>query len=547
MKKHGNELTSVILSAALIFFVIAVIMWRPFTPNDPADKANDFNTGWFIKDGDGECREFDAFNQSISTPQLTLYHEMVSPSDTVCLGFYNSNCAVSLYVDDELIYDYSSLSELKRGVMPGNNFAYTPLTQGSEIKIVYESLDSVIIHGFHVGSAQELARIPQVQCLATVIGVISTLVAMIILFAMIMLSRERKKIHQIYFPLNISILLITAWGLTNTQLLEMFNIPIGFITILFLELFMVMLIPFLVFMSKSCMRFVNGDIVMIILLCVNFIAQNALHFTGIAFLSQLRPISYLCNIASLFTVLMQVIVENKTQKSISSRSLLIGFIALMLFSAFQLIYNNTRFIGNSTFYLQIGISFFVASQVFYISHNLFVLAEDGYRAEAYLKLAKTDPLTGINNRMAMVMAMDNLAEEKEGKIRFGCIICDLNNLKRANDTFGHSAGDELISGLAHCLDECFAGRGTAYRTGGDEFHVLFPDTDIDMPTMLLKMDEAIENYNKAASYPISCARGSAIGYVDSSDTGAMYRIIQTADKEMYEQKREYHRIMQDRN
>ena len=547
MKNHGNELTTVLMSAALIFVVIALIIWQPFTQNSRSELITNSNTGWYIESDRMDSKEFDAYNKVIDSKELTLYHSIASSTDIACIGFYNAGCAVSVYVDDVPVYKYGSLSELKRGVMLGNNFIYTPITSGNKLKIVYESIDNIIIHGFYTGSARALSTMPQIQNLASVIGIISTFIAMMVLFIFIMFSRERKAIHQKYFALNVSILMITAWGLTSTQILEMFHIPVGAVTFIGYELLMTMLIPFLVFMSKACTRFVRGDVLMIILLSINFIAQNALHFTGIAFLSQLHWITLLLIFVSGLMLLIQVIVEYTTQKTSLSRYLLIGFIFLMLCSSFQIIYNQTRFVGSSSFYLQLGISFFVIMQIIYIAHDIFRLAEEGYRAEAYLKLAKTDPLTGINNRMAMSLAMDNLAQTHSGKIRFGCIICDLNNLKRTNDTFGHSAGDALISGLAHCLDECFAGRGTAYRTGGDEFHVLFPDTDIDMPTMLLKMDEALESYNKTASYPISCARGSAVGYVDCSDTNAMYRILQTADKEMYEQKREYHRIMQDRN
>jgi len=54
-----------------------------------------------------------------------------------------------------------------------------------------------------------------------------------------------------------------------------------------------------------------------------------------------------------------------------------------------------------------------------------------------------------------------------------CVVSfDINDFKRVNDTLGHSAGDELLQHLAHCLQsEIRQGQDTAYRIGGDEFLV----------------------------------------------------------------------------
>ena len=52
------------------------------------------------------------------------------------------------------------------------------------------------------------------------------------------------------------------------------------------------------------------------------------------------------------------------------------------------------------------------------------------------------------------------------------LLFDLNGFKHYNDTFGHPAGDELLSRLGGALRDAVGEDGTAYRIGGDEFCVL---------------------------------------------------------------------------
>ena len=82
----------------------------------------------------------------------------------------------------------------------------------------------------------------------------------------------------------------------------------------------------------------------------------------------------------------------------------------------------------------------------------------------------TDSLTGLPNRRRL---MDDLAEAMEDDAG-ALALFDLDGFKAYNDTFGHLAGDALLTRLGHRLqrDRGRTGDGTAYRLGGDEFCVL---------------------------------------------------------------------------
>lgn len=88
-----------------------------------------------------------------------------------------------------------------------------------------------------------------------------------------------------------------------------------------------------------------------------------------------------------------------------------------------------------------------------------------------VKLSNTDRLTDCYNRRAYE---DKLNEYKNFGMSndFVYIAVDINGLKKANDTLGHQAGDELICGAATLLKNCFKEFGNVYRIGGDEFAVM---------------------------------------------------------------------------
>ena len=85
--------------------------------------------------------------------------------------------------------------------------------------------------------------------------------------------------------------------------------------------------------------------------------------------------------------------------------------------------------------------------------------------------ARTDPLTSLANRRALMEELERHIEDEEP---FTLALADLDGFKQYNDTYGHAAGDALLRRLAGKLQESCASHGTTARLGGDEFCILFP-------------------------------------------------------------------------
>lgn len=97
------------------------------------------------------------------------------------------------------------------------------------------------------------------------------------------------------------------------------------------------------------------------------------------------------------------------------------------------------------------------------------------RLEEVRRLAFTDPLTGLANRRAIDIRLDEaLAKHRAEGTVVSLVVCDLNGLKKVNDTLGHEVGDQLLERFSTVLSLCGAKLPGALsaRLGGDEFCVL---------------------------------------------------------------------------
>lgn len=94
-------------------------------------------------------------------------------------------------------------------------------------------------------------------------------------------------------------------------------------------------------------------------------------------------------------------------------------------------------------------------------------------AEKLQVLSRTDPLTGLNNRLEFDRVLEKtIARAARYQLNFALLFIDIDGFKEVNDTLGHHAGDELIKQVANELAANIRVDDFLARLGGDEFAII---------------------------------------------------------------------------
>jgi len=91
------------------------------------------------------------------------------------------------------------------------------------------------------------------------------------------------------------------------------------------------------------------------------------------------------------------------------------------------------------------------------------------QAKKHLHQAHHDHLTRLPNRIVFYKQLSQISQENQ---IFCCLILDLNDFKKINDTYGHDCGDQVLKSVADRIRSCLPEKAVVARLGGDELGVL---------------------------------------------------------------------------
>ncbi|PID43383.1 MAG: hypothetical protein CSA52_02465 [Gammaproteobacteria bacterium] len=164
------------------------------------------------------------------------------------------------------------------------------------------------------------------------------------------------------------------------------------------------------------------------------------------------------------------------------------------------------------------------------------MTEERIKGQVYQKLAITDQLTGIGNRLAL---SEKRIDYSRMKSAFYIVLFDVNNLKYINDVYGHKYGDNIIKLLSELLEKGFgpSHQRDLFRVGGDEFVMIYHvPKNIDLES---RLSEIATKYKNAKLGDIEENRfGVSYGfcYCDIPDGDDFDEKMHLADINMYQQK-----------
>lgn len=143
------------------------------------------------------------------------------------------------------------------------------------------------------------------------------------------------------------------------------------------------------------------------------------------------------------------------------------------------------------------------------------------------ELSRMDSLTGASNRNRYHEVLAELDEHPPST--FGAVFADLNDLKLANDTLGHSYGDRMIRRISHLMGELFP--GYLFRIGGDEFIALLLDGSQE------EFENRVQTLRKRIATDAIASASIGAAWSDAGESASA--VVNRADKLMYVDKQAY--------
>ncbi len=157
--------------------------------------------------------------------------------------------------------------------------------------------------------------------------------------------------------------------------------------------------------------------------------------------------------------------------------------------------------------------------------------------EELLVLANVDPLTGMLNRRSILELVKQRELERAETGRGFCfLICDIDDFKQVNDSYGHDCGDNILKGIADAIKQSIGDKGTACRWGGEEFLIL---TECEDGGSAFRLAEMLRNDVSATDieygeYIFNIT--VTIGVASRAETDGYDEAITLSDKRLYKGK-----------
>ena len=151
-----------------------------------------------------------------------------------------------------------------------------------------------------------------------------------------------------------------------------------------------------------------------------------------------------------------------------------------------------------------------------------------------------DTMTGIYNRAGFYYYAEQMFQEmQEYGEQIFLIFVDVDGLKEVNDTLGHEAGDNLIREMAEAIKLTETRDRIGMRYGGDEF-VLFGKCQIweTEESLLEELRSNMELRNRRSRYPFKLRASIGISIYEAKEVDKLEKMVELADKKMYEEKRQ---------
>jgi diguanylate cyclase (GGDEF)-like protein/PAS domain S-box-containing protein len=154
--------------------------------------------------------------------------------------------------------------------------------------------------------------------------------------------------------------------------------------------------------------------------------------------------------------------------------------------------------------------------------------------EALAAVASLDPMTGLNNRRPF----DNSVRGAFARLRrlgqpFVLLTLDIDHFKKVNDTYGHSAGDDVLRAIGRTITASIREVDEAFRIGGEEFAVILAGVDMTGARLTAERLRAAIAGTTVSTEGVKVLVTASIGLAPAESAMQPEELVRSADRALY--------------
>lgn len=395
-----------------------------------------------------------------------------------CIMFFTSHQYIWVYQDGELIYSVEDGGTVFGNTSAGgwNYVQIDPQTEEVMVRIeaAYpEVRDRDII--FYQGNAIEMYMESMRGSILEVIVSILDLVIGIALIVYYSIARKEMLMGRGRWYFGLFAILMGLWSLNESEMMTILMDNRVSASYLGYMMLMLMIAPFILFV-REFLELGRDKIsyVICMLSFANVMICTFLHMTGILEFKRTVVCTHLLMLTGLLYLVYAL--AHRIKKRGFDRMVKTNLLGVILLASAFLVDMGAFYTGaiKTDVFGRFGFLLYIMLLGKETAKSTIAKVKAGRKAEVYRELAVKDILTGVYNRNAY----DGWASKNHKPSGTAIITFDLNELKKCNDTLGHTSGDKYIQDATALLVKVYEPTGRCYRIGGDEFCVTIDNADV---------------------------------------------------------------------
>ncbi len=467
----------------------------------------------------------------------TVFTKNYPLSDSIMVR--SSQQQMKVYLDGVLYLNYGNVQTSPFPMEPCSAWHIShigdgKIQKGQELRIETISTSGIyggVFRGIYVGTKAGFIYMILENAKSTLMITIPLFIIGLFFVALSLVFPEKRSKRKL-FSLGIFGILTSLWLSLEEQVIQTIwgHLPSSF-TFLFV---LFSIIPVILVILSLNYKIFEKNIFMRISFWITLgcaVTFHVLNYTGIVSYMEDTNLIYFAFICPLLSFLFVLFDRKKSKKEDMD-----FFIGGFIFAVFGILELVDIFVMGEIFddvaLVKIGIMAFVTILGYFDikkavnDHNLMM------EKEVWKKVAYTDVLTKLGNRLSFEERMAALKEENASK-GYILMMADINDLKIINDVNGHATGDAVIAEVGTVLKEIFGDCGDCFRIGGDEFCVI--TGILSEEEFMLRQDKCCERLNHFGhEYGVAARVSCGHSVVDEE---GMDVALSIADTRMYENKR----------